>query len=330
MQVLIVQSLDNRSGEIVKRPGALRHDVEDRHVAVFFTQIAAHAPESLPEHTLRRHDVRTQIVGSQLDDHNIGFIALKIPSGIGDLVERTHHAVGHGYLRSRFRIAPIAHDPPSRMSDQHVIRIEVAGRNAGPSQVAILGPGRKRLAGRQPLGSVTAGMRVADKLDQPPRCGRRRQQPAVGLYRVERRSPLLGFGPLLNRHGVRSAAEFSDKRDDRGPALDRHRAIELTIDEDIVVVTPGVRSAHRASRTVETERKMAAAPIERQAAGGVSGGTPYKADQLRIRPAGTRPAAGRTGPGRQEQRDSKEQDFHSRIILRTDESCRSRLYNRRP
>ena len=231
-----------------------------------FAQGAVKLTECLAEGGLGGCNARAAIVRAQFYHHDIGLIGPEIHRG--ESVMSNVRRMRWRIVRSEvsFFIGPVTDDPLPRMGREHVIGIETARHDAAPM------PGRSSRSRGEGLrdgfsfGTVAARMRVADELDQPRRGGRQVEQGTVGLDAVERRAPLLGFGAFLHRHGMRpGASPFGEGHARRG-SLNGRLAVQAPVDEYVVVVTPGIRSTHRAAAAVETEREMTAAPVERQAA----------------------------------------------------------------
>ena len=266
-----------------------------------FAQGAVKLAESLAEGGLGGCNARAAIVRAQFYHHDVGLVAPEIPPRRVGHVECPQDALAHGQVGGFLFVAPVTDNALTRMGREHVIGIETARHDAAPCQVAVLGLGGERLRDGFPLGTVAARVRVADELDQPRRGGRQVEQGTVGLDAVERRAPLFGFGAFLHRHGMRPRRKPFGEGHARRGSLDGRLTVQASVDEYVVVITPGIRSTHRAAAAVETEREMTAAPVERQTAVVVFGGAAGKADLVRTGFIEAHVAAGHADPRRRAQ-----------------------------
>ena len=173
---------------------------------------------------------------------------------------------------------------------------------------------RKGLLDRFALGAVAAGVRVADKFDVARAgCGERKQCP-VGFDAAERRAALFALGAFLYQYGMRPAFEPLGQHDGRiGPGGGGDAGVPA-VDEYVVVVAARVRGPHGAARALESEREVAAAPVERQRSPGALCGAAREADFGRVGGGEHRAAAAaRSGPAGEEQQG--ENQFFHRFIL---------------
>ena len=114
----------------------------------------------------RRNGQRREVVGTQIDHHQLGFVGRKVVAWRLIGIEKAIVFVEHIAFGLRFRRTIIAQNATPTVGNKGIIGIEIACDDAGVGLVTILGFQRKRLVMARAFGAITAGIGVTIELDE--------------------------------------------------------------------------------------------------------------------------------------------------------------------